>query len=197
MAPNAWADFCAGVVAPIAFLWLVLGYYQQGDELKQNTQALKLQEEELHNQVAETQNLVRATLQMAEAAAVQAAAAAEQAKASESAAGDARERAKPRLVISDTYESSNPQFCELAITNQGGSATVLDIHIWTAGQAKNLPSSFPKGQPQKIRLPEVNLMSCLGGNVECKLLDEIGIEHLLKYQISWNSANELRLEAIK
>lgn len=53
MPPNAWGDFFAGASAPMAFLWLVVGYFQQGDELRQNTQALKLQEKALQLQVEE------------------------------------------------------------------------------------------------------------------------------------------------
>ncbi|ENX48775.1 MULTISPECIES: hypothetical protein [Acinetobacter] len=48
---NAKGDFLAGIFAPLAFLWLVYGYYQQGQELKQNTEALRLQAEELKNSV--------------------------------------------------------------------------------------------------------------------------------------------------
>ena len=48
--PNEFGDFLAGAFAPLAFLWLVLGYYQ-------NSQALLAQQEELKNQVAETRRL--------------------------------------------------------------------------------------------------------------------------------------------
>ena len=44
---NEFGDFIAGAFAPLAFLWLVLGYYQQGKELQQNTEALRLQADEL------------------------------------------------------------------------------------------------------------------------------------------------------
>lgn len=44
---NGVGDFLAGMFAPVAFFWLVRGYYQQGEELKQNTEALKMQAEEL------------------------------------------------------------------------------------------------------------------------------------------------------
>lgn len=37
---NALGDFFAGVFAPLAFLWLVLGYLQQGDELRLSTNEL-------------------------------------------------------------------------------------------------------------------------------------------------------------
>jgi hypothetical protein len=50
---NEAGDFLAGVVAPLAFLWLIVGYFQQGDELKQNTEALRLQAEELKHAVKE------------------------------------------------------------------------------------------------------------------------------------------------
>lgn len=54
---HEWGDFFAGIVGPIALLWLVLGYLQQGEELRINTEALKAQEEELRNQVEETRKL--------------------------------------------------------------------------------------------------------------------------------------------
>lgn len=48
---NEKGDFLAGVFSPLAFLWLVFGYLQQGQELKQNTEALRLQVKELNNSV--------------------------------------------------------------------------------------------------------------------------------------------------
>ena len=48
---NNLADFAAGAFAPLAFLWLVLGYRQQGRELQLNTDALMLQAQELQNSV--------------------------------------------------------------------------------------------------------------------------------------------------
>lgn len=56
---NAKGDFLAGVFAPLAFLWLVFGYYQQGRELKLNTKALELQASELKNAVEEQRNLIK------------------------------------------------------------------------------------------------------------------------------------------
>lgn len=58
MPPNAWGDFLAGTFAPLAFMWLVFGYRQQGEELKQNTEALRLQADELKNSVEQQKVLV-------------------------------------------------------------------------------------------------------------------------------------------
>ena len=55
---NAWGDFFAGFFAPLAFLWLVIGYLQQGEELKHSTKALQLQAEELRNSVEQQSQLV-------------------------------------------------------------------------------------------------------------------------------------------
>lgn len=61
LTPNEWGDFFAGFFAPLVFLWLIFGYYQQGKELQQNTKALNLQAEELKNSVEQQEELVKAT----------------------------------------------------------------------------------------------------------------------------------------
>lgn len=48
---NNAGDYLAGVAAPIAFLWLVLGYKQQSKDLLINNDMLRLQHEELQNSV--------------------------------------------------------------------------------------------------------------------------------------------------
>lgn len=50
LSPNSWGDVFAGIAAPLAFAWLVLGYFQQGRELSQNTEALRQQERALNSQ---------------------------------------------------------------------------------------------------------------------------------------------------
>ena len=40
LAANEWGDWAAGIAAPLAFLWLVLGYMQQGAEISENTREL-------------------------------------------------------------------------------------------------------------------------------------------------------------
>jgi hypothetical protein len=58
MKPNEWGDFFAGFFSPLAFLWLVLGYLQQGQELQLSTKALQLQAEELRHSVDQQREMV-------------------------------------------------------------------------------------------------------------------------------------------
>lgn len=58
---NSIGDFLAGVFGPIAFLWLVLGYRQQGQELALSSKALREQADELRKSVAQQAELLKAT----------------------------------------------------------------------------------------------------------------------------------------
>ena len=71
MTLNAWGDFLAGVSAPLALLWLVIGYFQQGEELRINTKALEAQQKELQHQVKETAHLARSSERQAKATELQ------------------------------------------------------------------------------------------------------------------------------
>lgn len=64
---NELGDLLAGVFSPLAFLWLVGGYLQQGQELRQNTEALLMQAAELKNSVEQQAELVRVARKQLEA----------------------------------------------------------------------------------------------------------------------------------
>ena len=111
MKPNEWGDFFAGFFAPLAFLWLVLGYLQQGDELQLSTKALQLQAEELRNSVEQQRALVEVTRQQLDG-----------------------EREALHLERLARQEAAKPLF---VMTNRGGSfsggACSFDITIANAG----------------------------------------------------------------
>jgi hypothetical protein len=47
MKPNEFGDFLAGIFGPLVLLWVVMGFLQQGAELKYSREALLLQAKEL------------------------------------------------------------------------------------------------------------------------------------------------------
>ncbi len=112
---NSWGDFFAGFFAPLAFLWLVLGYLQQGEELKHSTEALKLQAEELRNSVEQQSQLVAVSR--------------EQMKQDHEAFQEERERrrdaARPKFVpqYSGSVTSGGTTEYKLKIANVGNTAT--------------------------------------------------------------------------
>ena len=58
---NQLGDFLAGAFGPLALGWLVLGFFQQGRELKNSVETLRLQAQELRNSVEQQRKLVEAT----------------------------------------------------------------------------------------------------------------------------------------
>jgi hypothetical protein len=57
--PNHLGDFLAGAFGPLAILWLILGFFQQGVELRENSRALDLQAEELKSSTREQRELLK------------------------------------------------------------------------------------------------------------------------------------------
>jgi hypothetical protein len=57
--PADFATFLSGIFAPVAFFWLVLGFFQQGQELSYSSKALYLQQKELVNSVKQQTIIAR------------------------------------------------------------------------------------------------------------------------------------------
>lgn len=132
---NGWGDYFAGFSAPLAFLWLVLGYLQQGEELRNNTKALELQAEELKQstdalrlQAEELKNSVEQQSQLV-------AVSREQMRMNiESMQEDRehrRELARPKFVAdtSGAIESSGVKRHQLRFTNVGPIATDVSFQV--------------------------------------------------------------------
>jgi hypothetical protein len=148
---NALGDFLAGSVAPLAFFWLVLGYFQQGIELSLNTEALKLQQEELRRQVEETANLAR----NAERSAAANETLAELSRnAARRADEDALRDAQP--VIRYTGRAGGPDGLRLKFLNEGAEVSEVRLlpdtegdsissegsRTWLSGQARSFVCRF-------------------------------------------------------
>lgn len=119
--PNEMGDFLAGGFAPLAFFWLVLGFFQQGEELRTSNQALWLQGEELRNSVEQQRELVTATREGI-------AAEADRLKAEREAAV---ERAQPflELTIDGWGSGSGRRNQNLSIVNHGETCTGLVVKV--------------------------------------------------------------------
>ncbi|HEY3401509.1 MAG TPA: hypothetical protein VGK03_12855 [Geothrix sp.] len=120
---NELGDLFAGSVAPLAFLWLVLGFLQQGEELQLNTKALELQSEELSKSVEHQK-------QMVEIARTQLDNELESARAERNAQ---RESAKPKFVYTGGGGMFTMGLCnyDIGFRNVGNTATQLSLFIDT------------------------------------------------------------------
>lgn len=139
---NEFGDFLAGVFAPIAFFWLILGYMQQGKQLEQNTKALEQQERALQLQIDEMREGIK---QQKEIATIQ--------KQQFDAMNHA---AMPSLIIDscncETYIASNEKISTLKIMLKiynRGVGEALDIRA----EIKN--TNFPV--ISKLKVEEVTL----------------------------------------
>ena len=62
-----WGEFLGGSAGILALIWLIMGYFQQSEELRLNTDVLKTQQKELEKQVEATHLLAEHTAREATA----------------------------------------------------------------------------------------------------------------------------------
>lgn len=120
--PNFVGDFLAGATAPLAFFWLIVGYFQQGMELRQNSHALLIQAHQLSLQVAETRALVKESATQAKAASDMLQL---ELKRSEEARRTAVLGAQPRWEADANQFSNEAQ--EIHLLNVGADAAAIRI----------------------------------------------------------------------
>jgi hypothetical protein len=58
LTPNEIGDFLAGILGPLATFWLILGFFQQGHELRNSTNALRQQSLEFAKTVRQQQEQI-------------------------------------------------------------------------------------------------------------------------------------------
>lgn len=157
--PNAWGDFIAGMSAPLAFMWLVLGFFQQGIELRQNTEALTMQGRELQLQVRELRASVSAQQTMAKVAMDDHELAKE---AREGRKTEEKRAAQPKFGWSDYHDSRSPQTdreSSVHLVNAGPAISSVDISfsgdlvkdissatrfaLWATNEQKQLKLHYP------------------------------------------------------
>lgn len=142
---NGWGDFFAGFFAPIAFLWLVLGYMQQGEELR-------AQARELENSVRQQTALVEISRAQLE----------QETEALRAERRAATLAAQPRFVLktegATAVDDKGRMTVRYILINRGAPVSSVhmamgpDIHRWVAG----LDTEFmDRGQTQEVQFDVV------------------------------------------
>jgi hypothetical protein len=116
---NEWGDFFAGFFAPLAFLWLVLGYMQQGDELRHSTEALRLQAKELKSSVEQQSQLVAVSREQVQ----------NEVRALEEERERRKDAARPKFVPQSAggIRSGNIADHKVRLVNVGSTVTKINI----------------------------------------------------------------------
>lgn len=142
---NEWGDFLGGVFGPLAFLWLVLGFFQQGEELKQNTKALKLQADELKNSVEQQRSLVEETKKQV---------ATTQAVFEEEKKRQLKEREPDFKISYAGYYSANPSQFDLSfsIINLGCTATNVHWYFLNREEEVQITPVWERGQEKRLSI---------------------------------------------
>lgn len=138
---NNFGDFLAGAFGPLAIFWLVLGFFQQGAELRNSVKSLDLQTKELTESVKQQKELARISNEQFQL----------QEKEFNTTIQRLGESTQPRFVVSylgygDIAASAwdNPKYVRLrhqfAFANVGGTACEVEMRL---GHGDLEPESGP------------------------------------------------------
>lgn len=138
--PNEWGDVFAGLFAPVAFLWLVLGFVQQGQELQLSTKALMLQVDELKNTVEHQRQLVEVTREQLEAAI----------RHEKHQAEETRRLAQPRFILVQAGSSSTGSRITYNLTLRNVGATAANIQVFCDARKIGIVPSLGRDEEGRI-----------------------------------------------
>lgn len=172
MKPNEFGDLLAGIFSPLAFLWLVLGYFQQGDELRASVAALELQGEELRNSVKQQKALVEVSTKQLEA----------EYDARRVAEATATHQAQPRFLssVQTNRHSSKSRTYRFKIENTGAPCSALSI--FAAGDEQTSTPFFPFGEQTSFQIhTETDNLEDFEGYVE--YTDNLGIRRRQAFHV--------------
>ncbi len=185
MSPNEWGDFFAGCFAPLAFLWLVLGYLQQGQELRLSTEALRLQAEELKASVEQQRALVEVSRLQVESE--------REALAEERLA--TREAAKPKFGVESgggSFRGDGHSTYPVTVTNAGNTACSFVCEIqYPFGRVQQLIKrpAFDRGETQRAQLEVAHPSQIEGATISMAFEDQLGNAYRAKYFVGRQSSD--------
>lgn len=185
---NAWGDFFAGFFAPLAFLWLVLGYLQQGEELKHSTEALKLQAQELKNSVDQQSQLVAVTREQMNL----------ELEALQEERELRRDTARPKFVAGrgTTTVSGGKATFNLWLTNVGSVATNVEL-VFDPPIEKPQHHLIPVFSNKLGQEIELRFSSTIESDAIIRYVDAAGLPGEVRFSVQATDANKLILGEIR
>lgn len=191
--PNEWGDAFAGLFAPVAFLWLVLGFLQQGTELQLSTRALELQVTELKNSVEQQQALVEASRRQVQATLDE----------QERRLKTEHARTQPRLVVrpAERVSASGRTKWQFDVANDGEMATDLTLTFTppSATNDRNFFQSLRRGESVPGFFTPIHDFPAEGLKLNLTYSDINQVQHREIYEIKLPlgaRADELRVTKI-
>lgn len=178
MKPNEIGDLLAGAFGPLAILWLILGFFQQGIELRQNTKALELQAEELRKSVEHQKEMVEVSKEqlLADLEAIQ------EEREKE------RKNALPRFVFSSMGLMYGPSSIGIVYTSnlQNIGNTVTDVKISCSHDISSINprdfASFESKSGHKIQWHSSGKDPASDSWILIEYVDTLGIHGEQKFQ---------------
>ena len=143
---NEFGDLFAGAFGPLAIFWVVLGFFQQGHELRNSVATLELQANELANSVEQQKELVEVTREQLE----------HERQLMVSNLEHRRDENRPKLIVSynpSVRTGANQAKYELRVQNTGGSLSCVQISVKSGHETVGSRDTnfFDKGE--MIRIP--------------------------------------------
>lgn len=176
MKPNEWGDLLAGVFSPLAFLWLVIGYFQQGEELRHSANALWIQSEELRHSVEEQRDLVNVTREQLiwEKEKIEI----EQAAMQRRAVPVINARPGGNMTSSGVWQR------DVQISNYGPPCTMVKISVLLDDKviAAQELSMLAKGSETILSIQSDNKLNLNGAFLEISCLDEMKNPHQVLFR---------------
>ena len=166
--PEKFGSFLSGAVGPLALFWLVLGFFQQGSELKHSVRALWLQSEELRNSVEQQKALVAVAREQIE----------HERSEREYSQREVERLAQPIFGIQFNGGQSSGDMHEFDFLIANAGATCTNVKLTEAdkshGEAATLAAGdglsvrfrFESGEPIRERILTINYTDGLGVDKE-------------------------------
>ncbi len=183
--PNEIGDFLAGTLGPLGILWLILGFFQQGMELRDTTRSLDLQSKALQISVQEQRELLVATRSHVEADRAAVALAREQ----------QQQLLRPRFAFLDivTLTGESGPVMHFELRNLGANASEVRMEAKPALQAP-MPSRLPvalTGPPYPCTLHWAPGHPAAGDHLIVSFRDLVGHPGSMRYEFVFDDAGKL------